>query len=283
MKKILLILLCLSVLIFAIRGIYADKQPSYITNIDYLIEDTIQEKEACLHFGDAKTFVNYDVLRLWINDEWNLQYDIVANWRWYHIDDRGNLCSDCSFSSVPIVIEISEYENWYFVNSYESETDQTKYKNFVKENFSWSGYMVWQSRERNNIHTKKIETLSIAENYFWMNLYENKIFDCSFCDIKWYYYDTINNKSWDVMDIYGLEQLHDKYIIFNLDWTVQIFDKNNSWEFMRYFGKDDSTIILKSDKTGQTIERLIVDNLKSEEIRDTKEITFIKERIQVYQ
>lgn len=282
MKKALFVLLCVSGLIFAIRGIYADKQPSYVTNIDYVIDSAIQEREECLHVWQSKTFVNYDTLRVGKNNNWNLEFDIIASWRWYHIDERGNLSSDCSFYSIPIVIEVYEDEKWYSVSSYKSETDKMNYLKFVKENFSWTGYMDRQARQRNNIN-KKVETLSVAEDYFWVKLYEDNDFDCTFCDTTWYYYDTIKNKTWEVVDIYGVEQLHDKYIIFSPDWTAQVFDTNNSWKFTRYFGKDGSTIILKSDKTGQTIERLIVDNLKSEEIRNTKEITFIKERIHVYQ
>lgn len=276
MKKILFIILCISGLIFAIHEIYASKQPDNVTNVDYVIEKTIQQHEECSHLLDTKTFINYDVLRLGINDDWNIVYNIIASWRWYHIDERGNISSDCSFASIPIVMEIIEDEKWYTVNTYRSETNESDYTKFVKDNFSSDGYIAWQTRQRNNI-SKKIDTLSMAEKYFWIKLYENKYFDCPFCDTAWYYYDTIKNKTWEVRDLYGIEPLNDKYVIFNSDWTAQTFWTKDAWEFKWFFGKNASTLILKNDKTEQTMERLIIDDLKS------REMTFFTETIEVYQ
>lgn len=276
-KKVLFILLCVSVLIFAIREIYANKQPEYVSNIDYVIDHAIEQNEECTHLWNAKTFINHDVLRVGINDEWNIEYNILASGRWYHIDERENINSDCSFSLLPIVMEISEDENWYSVNYYRSERDKTNYKNFVKNNFSGTWYKVRQDRQRNNIKPKVVNTLSLAEDYFWVKLYQNKHFDCPFCDTAWYYYETITNKTWDVVDMYGIEPLNQEYIVFNSDGTAQRFGTKDSWKFARYFGKDSSTLILENDKTEQTLERLIVDELKD------REMSFISEKIDVYQ
>lgn len=276
-KKVLFVLLWLSVLIFLICNIYANKQPGYVSNIDYVVEQAIEQHEECSHFWNAKTFINYDVLRVWIWDNWNIEYNILASGRWYHVDERGNINSDCSFSAVPIVVEISEDENWYSVNYYGSERDTSNYKKFIKDNFSWGWYKVRQDIQRNSVKGKIINTLSMAEDYFWIKIYQDKYFECSFCDTARYYYDTIKNKTWDIVDLYGIEPLNKDYIIFNSDWTAQRFGDKNSWKFARYFGKDSSTLILKNDKAGQTLERLIIDELKSDEI------SFISEKIEVYQ
>ena len=50
MKKTLLILLCLSGLVFAIHEIYASRQPEYIDNIDYVVDQAIEQNEECSHF-----------------------------------------------------------------------------------------------------------------------------------------------------------------------------------------------------------------------------------------
>jgi len=51
----------------------------------------------------------------------------------------------------------------------------------------------------------------------------------------------------------------------------------NPQKYEWYFGKDNSTIIIKNDNTGQTIQRLVINKIKDDEIR------FIRESIQVYQ
>jgi cell division protein FtsL len=50
MKKVLFILLCVSALIFAIRNIYASKQPEHVNNIDYVVDYAIEQNEECSHF-----------------------------------------------------------------------------------------------------------------------------------------------------------------------------------------------------------------------------------------
>ena len=278
MKKVLFILLCVSALIFAIRNIYASRQPEHVSNIDYVVDQAIEQHEECSHFWSTKTFINHDILRVGLNDNWNIEYNILASGRWYHLDERENLNSDCSFSEVPIIVEITEDENWYSVNYYGSERDKLNYKNFTKKNFSEIWYKDRQDRQRNNIKPKVVETLSLAENYFWIKLYQNKRFDCQFCDTERFYYDTITNKSWDVVDMYGVEPLNKKYIVFNNSgWTVQILGIENPQKHERYFGKDNSNIIIKNDNSGQTIQRLVINKIKDDEIR------FIRESIQVYQ
>lgn len=277
MKKVLFILLCVSALIFAIRNIYASKQPEHVNNIDYVVDHAIEQNEECSHFWNAKTFINNDILRVGINDNWNIEYNILANGRWYHIDERGNLNSDCSFSEVPVIVEITDDENWYNVNYYGSEKDKSNYKNFTKKNFSEIWYKDRQDRQRNNIKPKVVHTLSLAEDYFWIKLYQDKRLDCDFCDTERFYYDTITNKSWDIIDMYGVEPLNKKYIVFNSGWTVQILGIENPQKYEWYFGKDKSTILIKNDNTGQSIQRLVINKQKDDEIR------FIKEIIQVYQ
>ena len=274
MKKILLVLLCIFGLAFSIREIYADKQPNHTNNIDYTINKAIQQHEECSHFLNTKTFINYDVLRIGIDDNWYFKYNIIASWRWYHIDERKNLSSDCSFSWIPIVITISEDKKWYFVESYISENNKSNYTKFAKENFSWNGYMARQHRQLSN--EKKINTLDMAEKYFWINLYGDKRFDCKFCDISWYYYDTVNNKEWKKLDLYGKEPLNNKHFIINSDWTAKKFWTKDDWTFERYFGNNDSTIILKEDEEDETIDRIIIDELKN------NEMTLFTEEIQVY-
>ena len=274
MKKILLILLCIFWLIISIREIYAYKQTNHTNNIDYTINKTIQQHEECSHFVNTKTFINYDVLRIGINDNWNFIYNIIASWRWYYIDDRKNLNSNCSFSSIPIVIEISEDKKWYFVEFYDSETNKSNYTKFAKENFSWNGFTAWQHRQLNN--DKKIDTLTMAEKYFWINLYEDKRFDCKFCDINRYFYDTIKDKEWKTMNLYGKEALNNKHFIINSDWTAQLFWTKNDWKFTRYFGNNDSTIILKNNTNNESFDRIIIDDLKNDEM------TIFTEKIEVY-
>lgn len=277
MKNVLFILLSVSALIFSIHYIYASRQPEYINNIDYVVDKAIEQNEECSHFWSTKTFINHEILRIGINDNWNIEYNILVSGRWYHIDERGNLNSDCSFSAVPVIVEIAEDENWYSVNSYRSEIDKSNYKDFTKKNFSEIWYKDRQDRQRNNIKPRVVDTLSLAEDYFWIKLYQNERFDCQFCGTERFYYDTVTNKSWDVIDMYGVEPLNKKYIVFNSGGTVQILGIENSLEYERYFGKDNSTIIIKNDNTEQTIQRLVISKIKDDEIR------FIRESIQVYQ
>lgn len=276
MRRVLLIIIWVAVLVFAYREFSANReQQNYAYNIDYVVNNAIQQHEECRHFGEAKTFIDYDVLRVGENDDWNLEYNIIASWRWYYIDDRENLSSDCSFSSIPIAIEISENESWYVVENYRNETNKLNYLKFVKWNFSLSGYMARQARQRNT--NKRINTLTLAEDYFWVNLFEKKHYKCKFCGTAWYYYDTIKNKTWETINLYGIEPVNQEYVVFDPDGTAQTYGTNDSKKFTRYYGNDDSTIIMDNDNSQETVERFIIEG------QGSRDISFITEKIEVYQ
>ena len=173
-KKILLAILfvvcCVALVTHFIR---ADKQASLSNfSTDYFIEHAIHQHEDCgLTTNTSKTFINYDLLWAAINDNWDFEFYVTANWQWYFIDDRWNLNSSCSFTSLPIIISLTENKYWYFVTNYYSikPWSWNTRDSYVKSMFSDNAYGNRRLREYWWTH-ERISFLNEAEQYFWINL-----------------------------------------------------------------------------------------------------------------
>ena len=68
------------------------------------------------------------------------------------------------------------------------------------------------------------------------------------------------------MNLYGTEQLSNIYLKFSSDGSLTQLWTNDKWKYTRHFGKDDSTIIIKEKNNNSTIERFIIDQIKSNEL-----------------
>lgn len=265
---ILIVLVIVCSLTLAAHLIRADKQSSLQSyNSDYFIENAIHKHEDCgLTSKTNKTFINYDLLWAAINDNWDFEFYVNANWQWYFIDERWNLNSSCSFSSLPIVISLTESKNWYFVSNYYSINSTWNTRElYVKSMFSDNAYKnrrireYWWFRER-------ISFLNEAEQYFWIKLDQKWEFICSFCNKPRFFYEKIQNKEWQDRDLYWIKELSKQGFTFNSDWTLERVWIWGISHYNRYFWTNDSTIIIKDKNNPSIIERFIIEDLKDNEM-----------------
>ena len=265
---ILIVLIIVCSLTLAAHLIKADKQSSLQSyNSDYFIENAIHQHEDCgLTSKTNKTFINYDLLGAAINDNWDFEFYVNANWQWYFIDERWNLNSSCSFSSLPILISLTENKNWYFVSNYYSINSTWNTRElYVKSMFSDNAYKnrrireYWWFRER-------ISFLNEAEQYFWIKLDQKWEFICSFCNKPRFFYEKIQNKEWQDRDLYWIKELSKQGFTFNSDWTLERVWIWGISHYNRYFWTNDSTIIIKDKNNPSIIERFIIEDLKDNEM-----------------
>ena len=268
-KVLLLILLILFWITLAAHFIRADKQQSLSHyNTDFFIENAIHQHEDCgLTSKTNKTFINYELLWAAINDNWEFEFYVVANWQWYYIDDRWNLNSSCSFSWLPIVIALTENKYWYFLTNYFSIKSQTwsTRELYVKSMFSDNAYKSRRLREQWGSPIN-ISFLNEAEQYFWIKLDQKWEFICNFCDRPRYFYEKIQNKQWEDRNLYWSKEISKQGFTFNSDGTLKRVWISDTTYYNRYFWKNDSTIIIKDSKNPSSIERFIIDELKDNEM-----------------
>ena len=267
-KKILLIILfivcCMTLTAHFIR---ADKEASLSNyNTDYFIENVIHQHENCgLTTKTNKTFINYELLWAAINDNWEFEFYVTADWQWYFIDERWNLSSSCSFEKVPIAISLAENKNWYYVSSYQKISSWDIRDLYVKRIFSENAYRNRRMREYWWTH-EKMSFLNEAEQYFWIKLDKKSEFECKFCDRPRYFYEIIQNKEWENRNLYGIKEISKQGFTFYSDGNLERVGINNKSNYNRYFWKDDSTIIIKDDNNPSIIERFIIEDLKDYEM-----------------
>ena len=242
-------------------------------SIDYVIEQAIQKNQDC---GDInwRTFISYDLLWATINDDENFEYYLAVNGQWYFINERWDLSSSCRFTGVPIKIEIGENKNWYFVISYQKAEEWAEYESSVKAMFSEDAYKNRKLRQR-TYWNWRWNTLNLAEEYFWVKVDSNNNFDCKFCDITRYYHESELNKQWKNVEIYSSEPIDKKRFIFKNDWTLQKMWSKDEWKYERHFWKDNLSVIINMGDQTNTIERIIIERLKD------NEMVFYTEYIQI--
>ena len=265
MKKIILpILLIILCIIIGTRLIKADRESPQHYSTDYFIKNAIHQYQDCKKVGENnKTFVDYELLWAEIDKNWYFEFYLLWNWQWFYIDERCNLNNNCSFSWLPITITLGENKNWYYILKYQVANKSDSQS--VRSIFSESAYKNRLVR-RNRKNHEKISFLNDAEQYFWINLDETNEFKCTFCDKKRYFYESIENKEGLRMNLYGTEQLSNIYLKFSSDGSLTKLWTNDKWKYTRHFGKDDSTIIIKEKNNNSTIERFIIDQIKSNEL-----------------
>lgn len=257
MKKFLRVLLVLSCIFLCTQWIRADKQ--WLQNIDFFVNKAITEHEGCY---DWKTFIDYDLLGVSINDQGNFEYYVSVNGQWFYIDERWNLNTSCKFTQTPVAVEIAETKTWYALINYQNPKNSLKNDKQIKETFSENAY---KNRKLRQNSPTELNTLPEAEKYFWIILDETWNFECNFCDTTRYFYDKIINKNWDTRDLYGTEPVDKKRFIFNSDWTMQRMWANE-WRFSRHFWKNNSTIMINDENNPSTIQRFIIEELKDNEM-----------------
>ena len=266
MKKFLRVLLILSFLFLCSQRIRADKQ--WFQNIDFYVNQAIHEHEWCY---DGKTFINYDLLWISINEDGNFEYYVSANGQWYYVDERWNLSSSCRFILRPIAVELQESKTWYILINYQNPKNSLKDNKKIKEVFSENAYKNRKAREN---WTVEFDVLTDAEEYFWIKLDEIWNFECKFCDTTRYFVENIQNKSWDYRNLYINNPVSNKRFIFNSDGTMQRM-WGNDWKYDWHFWKNDTTIIIKDQDNPSTIQRFIIEELKD------NEMVFLTESIQI--
>ena len=266
-KTILVILLIVCSITLAAHFIKADKQASLSNfNTDYFIENAIYQHENCgITTKTNKTFINYELLWAAINDDWDFEFYVTANWQWYFIDERWNLNSSCSFSSLPIIISLKENKYWYFVSNYYSINSGSTRELYIKSMFSDNAYRNRRLREYWWTHDR-ISFLNEAEQYFWIKLDQKWEFDCKFCNRPRFFYEKIQNKEWEDRNLYGSKEISKQSFTFNSDGSLKRVWISSVSYYNRYFWKDDSTIIIKDNNNPNFIERFIIEDLKDEEM-----------------
>jgi len=267
-KKILLIILWIVCCItLAAHFIQADKQASLQNyNTDYFIENAIHQHEDCgLTTKTNKTFINYELLWAAINDNGEFEFYVDAHWQWYFVDERWNLNSSCSFSSLPIIITLTESKQWYYVSNYYSIDDWRTRELYVKSMFSDNAYRNRRLREYWWTH-EKISFLDEAEQYFWIKLDQKWEFDCKFCDKPRFFYEKIQNKEWEDRNLYGTKEISKQKFTFKSDGSLERVWVSGASYYNRYFWNNDSTVIIKDNNNPNIIERFIIDEYKDYEM-----------------
>ena len=266
-KTPIIVLLIVWSIALAAHFIRADKQSSLDNyNTDYFIENAIHQHEDCGFTGKAsKTFINYELLWAALNDNWNFEFYITADWQWYFIDQRWNLSSSCSFEKLPIIITLNESRHWYYVSNYYTINSWSSRELYVKSMFSDIAYKNWRQKEHWWKYTK-ISFLQDAEEYFWVVLDEEWEFHCKFCDKNRYFYEKIQNKEWEDRNLYGSKEIGNQSFIFYSDWRLERIWINGTSYYSWHFWNNASTLLIKDDKKPYTIERFIIEELKDQEM-----------------
>ena len=164
MKKFLRILWIISCIFLCSQRIRADKQ--WLQNIDFFVDKAIHEHEHCF---EGKTFMNYNLLWISINEDGNFEYYVNANGQWYYLDERWNLNSSCKFSSRPIAIELAETKTGYVLLDYKNPKNSLKNDDEIKKAFSDNAY---KNRKARQNWVTDLDALWDAEKYFWVKLDE---------------------------------------------------------------------------------------------------------------
>lgn len=266
-KTSLIVLVIVWSIALAAHFIRADKQ-SWLENYntDYFIENTIHMHEDCgLNSKTNKTFINYDLLWAAINDNGNFEFYVTANWQWYFVDERWNLNSSCSFTSLPIIITLTESRHWYYVSNYYSINSWSTRELYIKSMFSDNAYRNWRMREYWWAH-EKISFLNEAEEYFWVKLDEKWEFNCKLCDKPRFFYEKIQNEQWEDRNLYGSKEISKQSFTFYSNGSLERVWITGTKYYSWYFWKDDSTIIIKDKNNPNMIERFIIDEFKDYEM-----------------
>lgn len=267
-KKVLLIILfAVCTVLLTAHFIRADKQ-SWLQNYntDYFIENAIHQHEDCGSTTKTnKTFISYDLLWAAINDNGEFEFYVSANWQWYFLDERGNINSSCSFTSLPIIISLTENRYWYYISNYYSINPWTTRELYIKSMFSDNAYRNWRLREYWWAH-EKVSFLEEAEQYFWVKLDQKWEFECKFCDKPRFFYEKIQNKEWEDRNLYGSKEISKQSFTFNSNGSLERVWVSGTTYYSWYFWKDDSTIIIKDKKNPNIIERFIIDEYKDYEM-----------------
>ena len=265
MKKVIIpILLIIWCSIIGTRLIKADREESLHFSTDFFIKNAIHQYEDCQTISEKhKTFIDYDLLWAELDENWYFEFYVLWNWQWFYIDKRWNLNNNCSFFWIPITITLAENENWYYIYKYQkaNKSDIQSVKKIFSEN-AFNNRNVRKNRKNN----KWINFLNEAEQYFWTKLDENNEFECTFCDTKRYHYESTENKIWEKMELFGKEELWDKYIVFSSDGTLLKVWTYDEWTYTRHFAKNDSTIIINNKNNDSIIERFIINEMTDDEL-----------------
>lgn len=266
-KALLVVLFAVCAVLLATHFIRADKQ-SWLQNYntDYFIENAIHQHEDCaLPSKTNKTFIRYELLWAAINDNWEFEFYVTADWQWYFLDERWNINSSCSFTALPIIISLTESRYWYYVSNYYSINPWATRELYIKSMFSDNAYRNWRLREYWWVH-ETISFLDEAEQYFWVKLDQKWEFDCKFCDRPWFFYEKIQNKEWEDRNLYGSKEISKQSFTFNSNGSLERVWVSGTTYYSWYFWKDDSTIIIKDKKNPKILERFIIDEYKDYEM-----------------
>lgn len=233
-------------------------------SIDFVIEQAIHKNQDC-NDTNSTTFISYDLLWVNINNNENIEYYLAVNGQWYFLNERWDLSSSCWFTGIPTKIEIGENKNWYFVVNYQIAKNWPEYESSVRTMFSDEAYKNRKLRQR-TYWNWRWDSLNKAEEYFWVKVDNGNKFDCKFCDITRYYHESDLDKQWKSIEIYSTEPIDNRRFIFKSDWTLQKMWSNDEGKYERHFWKDNLSVIIDKWNNIKTLERMIIENLKDNEM-----------------
>lgn len=236
-----------------------DEDTSITQNPDIkdILEVIIKNHSSC--DDNSETFVDFAILWTWINDNWNTEYYIVANWQCFYIDERWNLNNSGWFWSLPTTIELFENENWYNLIRYETAKDWSEYDSSTMKMFSKKAYKTRKDAKYYFLNDKSL--LNQAEEYFWITIipeWENN-FDCSFCDKVRYYepnYEDLNSN--ELIFNYTSIDNWNNTIYFNSDWSFEAKWSWDAWTWTRVFWQNENTIIIENQNLMHIYDRYII-------------------------
>ena len=241
-------------------------------DIKEILKNIVKNQESC--DDNSEMFVNIVLLWNSINDKWNTEYYLVADWQWFYIDERWDLNNSCGFGNIPTTIELSQNENWYNLIRYEIAKDWNEYDSSTKEMFSEEAYDKWLKVDYDL--SDYISALQQAENYFNIKLIPERKndFECGFCD-KTRYKLPDNDENYETNDLifnYTAEDNWNDTIYFGSDWSFE--DNTNrelNWKWTWTFGKDPTTIIVEKENV-PVYSRYIITNLTNNSLWTILEI-----------
>lgn len=227
-------------------------------DIKEILKNIVKNQESC--DDNSEMFVNIVLLWNSINDKWNTEYYLVADWQWFYIDERWDLNNSCGFGNIPTTIELSQNENWYNLIRYEIAKDWNEYDSSTKEMFSDEAYKIRKDGKYKFINDKSL--LEMAEEYFGVTIIpetENN-FECKFCDRLWYY-EPLENEDWKNNELtfnYVSEDNWNDTIYFGSDWTFKAEWSWDAGEWTRTFGQDENTVIVLNNNLDHVYDRYII-------------------------
>ena len=242
------------------------------SDIKEVLKNIVKNQESC--DDNSEMFVN--IILLWnsINDKWNTEYYLVANWQWFYIDERWNLNNSCGFGNVPTTIELLQNEIWYDLVRYEIAKDWNEYDSSTKEMFSDKAYKIRKKGKYKSINDKTL--LEQAEEYFGITIIPEikNNFDCDFCD-KLRYDKPSEIEGWkinnSVFNYYTSGNSWNNTIYFGSDWSFEGKNALEKRKWTRTFGQNKNTVIVENEST-MGYDRFIITNQTEDSLNTIIEI-----------